>query len=845
VLWYITKAEIIPDEPDPGNAGVGKRISQLLNKALIYYLYYSYKMRATIILSLLSFNLYAQVVIKGTVQSSESNFPVYDGMYAELLPGNNFAEIKEGKFEFTSIKKGNYRLQIKGIGFNTFNKNYAFANDTNVNITLSPAVRFKDEVVVYGTKNLANFTSVQSIGKEQIEKENIGQDVPFILQHFTSVNVSSDAGAGVGYTNMSVRGSDGTRINVTMNGIPLNDAESHGSFWVNLPDFLSSAENVSLQRGIGASTNGVAAFGANLNVQTNTLNAEPYAELNNAVGSFNTIKNTVKVGTGLLNNKLAVDMRLSNITSDGYIDRASSNLKSYFLSVGYYNKNSILKFNHFTGKERTYQAWNGVPEDTLVNNRTYNEFRYKNQTDNYTQQHYQLFYSLNKNQWMLNTGLHYTRGAGYYEEYRQNQLLNDYGLSNLVFTNDTITQTDLVRRRWLDNHFFGGIYSLTRNPDFNADKKIKIKMVIGGGGNQYLGDHFGEVIWSRFASNGFIDGRYYNDDAIKTDINQYVKFDLYFRGAWTMFTDLQYRFVDYKFTGFNDLFIPGPQQAQYHFFNPKVGFMRLQTFAPDAQNKLQPAGYKLYGFYGFSNREPVRVDFTNSTPGSRPRPEKMHNVELGFEKTFNNRYNVKLNYYTQYYIDQLVLTGQINDVGAYTRTNVDRSYRTGIEIETEVKILNNLKFFGNTTLSQNKIIEFNEFIDDFDNGGQIKNNYKNSDIAFSPNFMAGAGLEYLFKKNTSFNLTAKHVGKQYLDNTANEQRKLDAFTYLNFRASHTFNGLKYKSLTLGFQINNLLNSLYEANGYTYSYFAGGELITENFYYPQAGVNYMVLCNIKF
>ena len=802
-------------------------------------------MRVILLLCLLSISAKAQFSVQGVVNSSKADFQIYDGMYAELIPGNQYTEIKNGKFQFLEIKKGNYRIQISAIGFNLYNQNLTVNGDTSITITMQPSIQFKDEVVVYGTKNLANFTSIQSITKEQIEKENFGQDVPFMLQNFTSVNVSSDAGAGVGYTNMSVRGSDGTRINVSMNGIPLNDAESHGSFWVNLPDFLSSAESVTLQKGIGASTNGVAAFGANLNVQTNTLNAEPYAEINNGYGSFNTIKNTVKVGTGLINNKVAVDMRLSNIVSDGYIDRASSDLKSYFVSAGWYGKASIIKFNHFTGKEKTYQAWNGVPQDTLSNNRTYNEFTYKNQTDNYTQKHYQLFYSYTNKKWLLNTGLHYTRGYGYYEEYKQSQTFIDYNLNNIIINTDTISQTDLIRRRWLDNHFYGGIYSITNNPDFNDSKKVRTKIVFGGGANQYLGNHYGEVIWSKLSSNGFLGDKYYNDDAVKTDANQYLKIDVYLRKAWTVFADMQYRFIDYHFTGFNDVFVAKPQQAQYHFFNPKLGFMRLQTYSADKNNILIPNGYKLYGFYGFSNREPVRVDFTNTTQSSRPKPEKMHNVELGYEKIFLKVINLKINYYLQYYIDQLVLTGQINDVGAYTRTNVDKSYRSGFEIESSITILKNLKLITSTTISKNKILNFKEYIDDYDLGGQLTNNYKNTDIAYSPNTIAGAGLEYIIKKNTLLNVTGKYVGSQYLDNTQNTARKIDAFSYFNFSASHTFYGVRFKSMRLGLQINNILNSLYQANGYTYSYKYDGIITTENFYYPQAGINLMALCNFKF
>jgi iron complex outermembrane receptor protein len=800
-------------------------------------------MRVLFLFCLLSFSVKAQFSLKGVVKSSQSNFQVYDGIFVELIPGNKFVPIRNGEFSFLDIKAGNYRVQIKAIGFNQYNQSIRINADTLINIVIDPAVQFKDEVVIYSTKNLANYTSIQGLTKEQIQKDNYGQDVPFLLQNFTSVNVSSDAGAGVGYTNMSVRGSDGTRINVTMNGVPLNDAESHGSFWVNLPDFLSSAESVTLQRGIGASTNGVAAFGANLNVQTNTLNAEPYAEINNGYGSFNTIKNTLKVGTGLMSNKVAIDLRLSNIVSDGYIDRATSDLKSYFISAGWYHKSSIIKFNHFVGKEKTYQAWNGVPEDSLKTNRTYNEFTYQNQTDNYTQQHYQLFYSTVKKKWLFNTGLHYTRGFGYYEEFKSNEAFTAYKLNDVIIANDTITETDLIRRRWLDNHFYGAIYNVTYNPDFNSTKLLKTKMVIGGGINQYIGDHFGEVIWSKYASNGFIGDKYYNDDALKTDANQYLKFDIYLANAWTIFTDLQYRFVDYHFTGFNDLLVATPQTAQYHFFNPKIGFMRLQTFSGDGQ--LHPSSYKLYGFYGYSNREPVRVDFTNSSQSSRPRPEKMHNAELGYEKVFLKIINLKINYYLQYYIDQLVLTGQINDVGAYTRTNVDKSYRTGFEIESETKLFKNFKLLTSTTLSKNKILSFSEFIDDYDLGGQIKNDFTNTDIAFSPNLIASAAIEYILKRNTTLSLTGKYVGSQFLDNTQNDSRKISDFTYLNLNLAHTFYAVNFKSITLGFRINNLLNSLYEANGYTYSYKFNGEIITENFYYPQAGVNFMAICNLKF
>ncbi len=798
-------------------------------------------MRALILFCcFLSVSASAQIRLKGNVISADSVFPVYNGIYVELIPENKYAEIQNGTFEFTQLGKGIFKVQIKSIGFETYHKTIHISKDTSIQIVLSPLVKMKDEIVVYGTKSSANYTSVQSLNKEQIEKENYSQDIPYLLQNFTSVNMSSDAGAGVGYTNMSVRGSDGTRINVTLNGIPFNDAESHGSFWVNMPDFLSSAESVTLQRGIGASTNGVAAFGANLNIQTNTLNAAPYGEIKTGYGSFNTLHNTVKLGTGLLNNKFTADIRLSSISSDGYIDRASSNLKSYFISSGWYGKKGIIKFNHFTGKEKTFQAWNGVPQDSLKTNRTYNEFTYPNQTDNYLQKNFQLFYSQNSKRWLFNSGLHYTRGEGYYEEYKSNQLYSKYGLDNIIINTDTITETDLIRRRWLSNHFYGGIYSFSLLPD--KSQKTNFKFILGGGANQYLGKHFGEVIWSRMASNSFINDKYYNDDAIKTDVNQYLKLDVHFPEFWTLFTDLQYRFVDYHFTGFNDLFNASPQQAQYHFFNPKFGFTRSWTNAPSGRLMRWP---QIYAFYGFSHREPVRDDFTESTPSSRPQPEKMHNVELGGEKELGKILKIKMNVYLQYYRDQLILTGKINDVGAYTRTNVDKSYRTGVESEMQLFILKNLNLFANATFSQNKIIHFTEYIDDYDQGIQINNHYANTDIAFSPAVIASGGADYQPFKGASLALNMKYISRQYLDNTQNLSRSLHPYSYLNFKASYTLKIANIKALTIGFKVNNMFNSLYESNGYTFSYISSGRLHTEKYYFPQAGINFMAQCSILF
>lgn len=802
-------------------------------------------MKKLLFLLLLSNIANAQITIIGKVSDNQATLITQPGIYAQLIPGNIYTEITNGQFEFKGLQKGPYRINISAIGYKNFSKSYNITNDTTIVATIENAIQLKDEVVIYGSKNLSSFTSVQTINKQQIEKLNIGQDIPYLMQQMTSVNVSSDAGGGVGYTNMSVRGSDATRINVTLNGIPLNDAESHGAFWVNVPDFASSAQSIALQKGIGASTNGVAAFGANLNVQTNTLKDQPYAELNNSFGSFNTLKNTLVAGTGLINNQFTLDMRLSQISSDGYIDRATSSLKSYFVSAGWYGKNSILKFNHFAGKEKTYQAWNGVPQDSLATNRTYNEFNYANQTDNYEQQHEQLFYSYSKKLWLLNAALHYTKGGGYYEEYKGDELFSKYGLYDVVLNSDTIYKTDLIRQRWLDNQFYGGIWSITKNPNFNADANVRTKLLIGGGFNQYKGNHFGEVIWAKFASNSTNDYKYYNDKALKNDFNQYLKFDVYLPKAWTFFADLQYRNINYSFEGYNELFQLSNQQVNLNFFNPKIGIMRLERLvAKDNGSTTVSKGGKYYAFYGYSSREPVRSDYVNSTFASRPKPERMHNVEVSYETTGFNQVSFKANYYMQYYLNQLVLTGQINDVGAYTRKNVDKSYRSGLELELNYQPIKKIRLAANGTFSQNKILDYTDFVDNYDLGTQAITKYAKTNIAFSPNYIAGAELEYNLFKSTSIALFSKFVGKQYLDNTSNENRKLKAYNYFNIRVAHEFNFVKVKAVQLSLMVNNLFNSLYEANGYTYSYIYANTLTTQNYYFPQAGVNFMFSLNIK-
>ncbi|HEX3166714.1 MAG TPA: TonB-dependent receptor plug domain-containing protein [Chitinophagaceae bacterium] len=674
----------------------------------------------------------------------------------------------------------------------------------------------------------APFTKT-NLTKKQIEKLNVGQDLPFILNQTPSVVVNSDAGNGVGYTGIRIRGSDASRINVTLNGVPFNDAESQGTFFVDLPDFSSSVGSIQVQRGVGTSSNGAGAFGASINISTNEVNLKPYAEFNNGYGSFNTWKNTIKVGSGLVSDHFTTDFRLSRIRSDGYIDRASSDLRSFYFSTAYLGKKNSLRFNMFSGKEKTYQAWYGVSEADLQTNRTINYAGmerpgepYNNETDNYKQDHYQLFYNQElTSRLKFNLGLFYIKGKGYYEQYKADQAYVDYGLPEPIYGTDTITNTDLVRQLWLDNDFYGNIFSL----QYKANNS---QLTVGGGWNRYEGNHYGDVIW---AEKGLaLPGRWYDLDANKNDFTIYFKQQTKISSLVSVFYDLQYRAVKYDLFGFRDnpdLII----KNDYNFFNPKVGL------------SFQKNEWSGYLSYSRGQKEPNREDFEAGTE-QQPKPEKLNDLESGIEKR-NDTYTIGLTGYYMRYEDQLVLTGKINDVGAYTRTNIPKSYRAGLELVASAKITSWLNAAGNFSVSKNKVKDFTEYIDDYDNGGQQINQYSSTDIAFSPNMVGGATINFIPLKNAELSFISKYVGKQYLDNTQNESRKLNAFYTQDARFIYTISKGCLKELNIIFQANNLFEKLYEPNGYTFSYYYGGSLTTENYYFPMAGRNFMVGVNLKF
>ena len=669
-----------------------------------------------------------------------------------------------------------------------------------------------------------------TLSRKEIEERNIGQDLPFILNQTPSVQVNSDAGNGIGYTGIRIRGTDASRINVTLNGIPYNDAESQGTFFVDLPDFVSSASSIQVQRGVGTSTNGAGAFGGSINISTNDLITKKSIEFNNSAGSFHSFKNTLLLNSGLIRKHFVINGRLSDIRSDGYIDRAASRLRSFFTSAAYVDNKRSLRLNVFSGSEKTYQAWYGIDEKTLSVNRRYNAAGtekpgepYPNETDNYTQTHYQLFYNQQLNRrWKGSIAFFLTKGKGYYEQYKAAASLDAYGLAPYINGPDTTFSTDLVRRLWLDNDFYGSIFSVQYNHQ-------KTSLLIGGSLNNYEGRHFGEIISAAVQAAVPVNYRWYNLYANKTDLSVYGKWTQQLDAHWQTFADLQVRSVHYRINGFRN----NPAISinnDFFFFNPKAGI----TYT---KNNRQ-----FYISYARAAKEPNRDDF-EAGAARQPKPEQLHDFETGFE--IKNKKNAwSINAFLMLYKDQLVLTGQINDVGAYTRTNIPKSYRAGIELQGSSQINNWLSVQGNITFSRNKVKNFTAFIDDYDNGGQQTKSYRSADIAFSPAVTGAGSINIKPFKNTSVSLGSKYVSRQFLDNSSEKNRSLDGYYIQDIRFNYTKAYKSGRSLNFFVQGNNLFSEKYEPNGYTFSYIYGGTQTTENYYFPMALFNVMAGIGIK-
>ncbi len=736
----------------------------------------------------------------------------------------------------------NYILTISALGYGI--TAYAQAD-------VIDSVRIKQQalqpVEVRGLRAGSNSPFAKTeLNAKDIEKANIGQDLPYLLQYTPSAVVTSDAGTGVGYTGLRVRGTDGVRMNVTMNGIPVNDAESQGAIFVDFPDIASSLSSIQLQRGVGTSTNGAGAFGATMSLN-NMLQMElAGGEISNTYGSFNTWKHTLRAGTGLLKNGFQFDVRLSKISSDGYIDRSASDLKSIQVIAGWQiSSRTSLRFMLMSGKEKTGQAWNGVSGDSLKTNRTYNELGmkadgsfYNDQTDNYQQDYYQLFFDHKFSKYLtMNIAAFLTRGKGYYNEYRLGESFKSYGLGNYITPSggDTLTSTDMIRQLWLDNHYYGSVFSLM------YDKK-NTQLTFGGGWTQYLGKHYGYVKWAEY--NVPADHRWYNLNARKNDLNLYVKAQHTVNKKLILFGDLQYRNVSYVINGFRKNPTLKPE-ATFNFVNPKAGLTYLISNTSRERQKA-------YASIAVANKEPNRDDF-EAADTSRPKAERLYDIEAGYEINKKN-WSLGANLYYMIYKDQLVATGKINDVGAYTRTNVPNSFRRGIELQASYVPAYWVRLSANATFSENKVVDYTEYIDNYDDPtyAQVGIKHSNTNIALSPATIAAGTLTFApfrYMKNDQvleMDLSGKYVGKQNLDNSGDERRTLSDYTLCDIRLRYSIKTKPFRELAATLALNNIFDRRYESNGYVYYvYQEKGQQIVDNRYFPQAGFNWMLGLSMKF
>jgi iron complex outermembrane recepter protein len=775
----------------------------------------------------------------------------------ELEKTGVFSANEKGELSLSTKQTGALKCHVSSVGFKNMDTTIILPAPM-VKFVMSRLTLFLEPVEIKALRagDKAPFAK-SNLSKNDIEKLNLGQDLPFVLSQTPSVTVTSDAGNGVGYTSIRIRGTDATRINVTVNGIPYNDAESQGTYFVDLPDISSSLSSIQIQRGAGTSSNGAGAFGASINLSTNEVNEKAYAEVNNSYGSFNTWKNTVKFGTGLINKHFIFDARLSKISSDGFIDRGGTSLKSFYTSAAYITQQSSIRFNIISGTEKTYQAWNGIPQyklfynkDSLLNHyynnqgslyftsadssnlfnsnpRKYNVFTYPNQTDNYQQDHYQLFFNHQfTNDWSLNTAIYLSKGKGYYEEYKNNASYSSYGLPNMIVGNTTIKKTDLVRQLWLDNNLYGTIFSLLH-------KTKRDQFSFGGGWNEYDGNHYGDIIW---AANGAPkDYQWYYNKAVKKDFNLYSKYQYKLTNHLEALVDLQYRRVDYNIKGSRK--IPDLKvNNTFNFFNPKIGL----TYS---------AGPLVaYASYAFANKEPNRDDYENGALTNPPKAEHLQDLELGLEE---NRFNYSwgINLYYMNYKDQLILTGKINDVGDALRINTPHSYRAGIELQARYKINKTVQLSGNLTISDNKIKNFYDYIPRYDANfnllQQDTSYYRKTSLAFSPAVIAAGLLQVFPFANAEINTGVKYAGKQFLDNTSSDAKSINGYFVQDLTLQYSLHTGFIKEITIIGRLNNIWNKLYESNGYTYSYIYDKSLVKENFYFPMAGRNFMLALNVKF
>ena len=677
----------------------------------------------------------------------------------------------------------------------------------NLEEVIVSSVRVKDNIPI----------AFNNVSKEEISKRNLGQDIPILLNFLPNVVTTSDAGAGIGYTGIRIRGVNSQSTNVTINGIPYNDAESLGTFWVDLPDFSSSVENLQVQRGIGTSVNGSSAFGASINILTDKISQNPYFESANTIGSFNTVKNNFRFSTGLLNETIEFSGRLSKIDSDGYIDRASSDLKSYFLQLSYKKNKTLLKFLNFGGHEITYQAWNGIDLQTLENNRTYNpsglyydlngeERFHENEVDNYKQDHFQFHWTQSFSENLSsNLGLNLTNGKGYYEQYNENG------------------SEDFITRKWLDNQFYVINYTLNYLKNNN-------NIIFGSTYSKYDGDHFGETIWSQNSGDIEFTDLFYNGNGLKKDFSNFIKSIYQISNDVSIYADLQLRNIDYQTTGSTSNIDQLVVDKKYSFFNPKAGL----NYDINQKNKI-------YFSLSKAHREPTRSDFENNI---NIQPEELIDYELGW-KYNSEKFFFNSNLYYMGYKNQLVLTGALDDVGSPIRENSGKSYRTGIELESVYKATNKLNISANISFSENKNLDYKT------NYNGVITDWGDTDISFSPNVISSAGIQFSASQDLTLTFLNKFVGNQYMSNTESNISKLSSYSTTDLNIFYTTkNSAYFSEIIVTAMINNIFNKEYVSNGYYYTYddtWSDPNLITTiegTGYYPQAKRNFLLGLTFK-
>jgi iron complex outermembrane receptor protein len=781
-------------------------------------------------------NAGAQAQISGTITGDDGlGVPFASVIVGDYGFGTRANE--QGVFELKGVGPGQQHLRVACVGYTTLDTSInVIADNTPLALRLRTDARQLREVQVSALRAGDRSPFAQNtVTREQLHRINTGVDMPLLLDQLPSVVTTTDAGTGFGYTGIRIRGSDATRINVTINGVPLNDAESQAVYWVNLPDLVTSTEDIEVQRGVGSSTNGPGAFGGSINIRTTAVKKAPNASVSIFGGSYGTQRYTASLGTGLIKDRFSFDGRISSISSDGYIDRASAKLKSYFLQGAWIGRTSSLRFITFSGHEVTYQAWNGVPKEVLDTNRTWNEFTYANQVDDYTQTHYQVLFDhqLGKRT-DLNITLFRVDGSGFYEEYRSSEMITSYGITPPPQDSGTgeLARTDVIRRRWLDNTLNGMNLAIRR-------KQGRTELTLSGSAMRYDGRHFGQVLWAGSYTVPLPPFEYYADDARKDEANVFIKGQHRVNEKLELFAEAQVRGVRYDYDGFNQQLTLERQRASLTFFNPKVG----AQWRPGQ-------GQRAYASFAVGNKEPGRDDFVNAAPGKRPKAETLFDTEVGWERR-TARTMISIGLYNMVYEDQLVSTGQLNDVGLYTRTNVPNSYRQGAELQARAMITSRFTLGGNATFSRNKIRDFTDFADDYDNGGQRATALGETDIAFSPNVIAGGEATWRLWNNVAHghaDLTwiAKCVGSQFLDNTSSDERSLDAYYVNDLRANVSLTGVKgTKSIDLNLTVRNIFSELYESNGWSYSYWYGGERVSGVGYYPQAPMNLLAGITMRF